>query len=311
MFEAQPMHIILPVDGSKDSDAAIDLVSGIGWPGGASVRVLAVIPKHRVPDGLSEHEARVVGEALACVRARNRGAAETATTQVAEWLSHAGRRRGGLSVEPAICEGEAASVILERAESHAADLIVIGASGLSAGGEFRLGSTSHNVAEHASCSVLVARPLTSTAPRRIVLGIDGSSEAWRAVEWVQSLALPPDAQITILGIVEASSSFGAQPATEPVKAADTETEIVRQALIRSSKAHVAAAYDGLRTSTAQLHTGLRHGQAAAELVRYARQQQTDLLIIGARGQTQADPFRLGGVAEKLVRFAPCSVLVVR
>jgi len=35
------------------------------------------------------------------------------------------------------------------------------------------------------------------------------------------------------------------------------------------------------------------------------------LVIGAHGQTRAESFPLGGVAEKLISFAPCSVLVAR
>ena len=71
-----------------------------------------------------------------------------------------------------------------------------------------------------------------------------------------------------------------------------------------------AKHDVISAQT-QVRPIIRTGQPAAEIVQIAQEQDAGLLIIGARGQTRAEPFPLGGVAEKLVRFAPCSVLVAR
>jgi nucleotide-binding universal stress UspA family protein len=133
-------------------------------------------------------EARVVRQTVARIRRRNLAAAQ----QIAAWVAE-GLRRARMADHPAdlaiateIQEGRAAEVILARAAALPADLIAIGTRGLSAPGEFRLGATAHTVAVHASCAVLVAKPRVYVPLSSIVLAVDGSPEAQRAVEWVSA-----------------------------------------------------------------------------------------------------------------------------
>jgi nucleotide-binding universal stress UspA family protein len=53
------------------------------------------------------------------------------------------------------------------------------------------------------------------------------------------------------------------------------------------------------------------GNAANEIIRYARNKQIDLVVIGTHGRTGLMHVILGSVAEKVVRRAPCPVLTVR
>ena len=53
------------------------------------------------------------------------------------------------------------------------------------------------------------------------------------------------------------------------------------------------------------------GEAVAGLIRAVEEQQPDLLVVGTHGRTGISRLLLGSVAEKLVRLADCSVLVVR
>lgn len=48
-----------------------------------------------------------------------------------------------------------------------------------------------------------------------------------------------------------------------------------------------------------------------EIVRYAREQNIDLLVLGSHGRGPIAHLLLGSVAEKVVRHAPCPVLTVR
>jgi nucleotide-binding universal stress UspA family protein/nitroimidazol reductase NimA-like FMN-containing flavoprotein (pyridoxamine 5'-phosphate oxidase superfamily) len=54
----------------------------------------------------------------------------------------------------------------------------------------------------------------------------------------------------------------------------------------------------------------RSGTPAAEIVRYAGEQDIDLIIVGGHGQTGPTRALLGSVAERVSRTAPCPVLVV-
>ncbi len=55
----------------------------------------------------------------------------------------------------------------------------------------------------------------------------------------------------------------------------------------------------------------RIGSPFLEIVRYAQEQQVDLIVIGTHGRGPIGHMLLGSVAEKVVRKAPCPVLTVR
>jgi nucleotide-binding universal stress UspA family protein len=56
---------------------------------------------------------------------------------------------------------------------------------------------------------------------------------------------------------------------------------------------------------------LLEGDPAAEITRYSADVCIDLIVIGTHGRTGEERLRMGSVAEKVMREAPCSVLVVK
>ena len=61
---------------------------------------------------------------------------------------------------------------------------------------------------------------------------------------------------------------------------------------------------------ARVSTAVAVGAPANEIVRYAEQHKADVIVLGSHGHGLVRRFLLGGVADKLVRQAPCAVLVV-
>ena len=53
------------------------------------------------------------------------------------------------------------------------------------------------------------------------------------------------------------------------------------------------------------------GDPAGEIVRYARDAGIDQIVLGTHGRTGVERLLMGSVAEKVMRDAPCSVLVVK
>lgn len=56
---------------------------------------------------------------------------------------------------------------------------------------------------------------------------------------------------------------------------------------------------------------LLEGEPASEIVNYAGQGKYDLIVMGTHGRTGVERAVLGSVAEKVLRDASCSVLVVK
>jgi len=197
-----PLTVLLAVDGSSYSDAEATLVAGIAWPVETAVRALAVVPERLPLLGLSVETKRMVDESLSDLRQQEWAVAETLTTQVANRL-----RAHDLIVEVLVREGRPAEVILEQTGALSADLIVIGAEGLSARDEFRLGATAHKLAHYADCAVLVVRSPEWAQLLSAILATDGSPEAQRAAEFLCALALPRWTEVTVVSVAEAKGGI--------------------------------------------------------------------------------------------------------
>jgi len=60
-----------------------------------------------------------------------------------------------------------------------------------------------------------------------------------------------------------------------------------------------------------VHHVLLEGDPATEIVRYAMEHGMDLIVMGTHGRTGVERLLMGSVAEKVMREAPCSTLVVK
>ena len=56
---------------------------------------------------------------------------------------------------------------------------------------------------------------------------------------------------------------------------------------------------------------LAEGDPATAIDRTAREQHCDLIIMGTHGRTGLDHLLMGSVAERVVRYVPCPVLIVK
>lgn len=60
-----------------------------------------------------------------------------------------------------------------------------------------------------------------------------------------------------------------------------------------------------------LHIGVAVGDPSSEILDYAKAHAADLIVISSHGRTGLRQFLLGSVAERIVRFSHCPVLVIR
>lgn len=145
------MRILLAVDGSEFSDAAVEAVAGKPWPEGSEADVLAVYE----PPSLPATESWVLPQNYYDeMEKASQEQARDATNKAVDRLRKA---HGNLQVNSEIARGYPAEVILDRANRWGTDLIVVGSHGYSGLKRFLLGSVSLNVASHAHCSVEIVR----------------------------------------------------------------------------------------------------------------------------------------------------------
>lgn len=60
-----------------------------------------------------------------------------------------------------------------------------------------------------------------------------------------------------------------------------------------------------------MKSAIRLGHLSKEILSVAEELGADLIVVEARGETHAELFPIGAVARKVVKYASCSVLIVR
>jgi nucleotide-binding universal stress UspA family protein len=105
-------------------------------------------------------------------------------------------------------EGSPSRELLQKAEKWGPDLIVVGSQGRSALGRFLLGSVSKKLATESRSSVRVARRIAEKSddePPRIMIGVDGSPGAERAVRSVGRRVWPEGTEVRVVAVDDSVS----------------------------------------------------------------------------------------------------------
>lgn len=144
------MRILLPVDESPYSEAALNFILTELKPSGSQVRVLCVI------EPLTAYMTAGMMPQLATVSVQiersRREESETLVKAMADKL-----RGAGFASSTSVDVGDPTGVILDNAKSWPADLIVMGSHGLHGLSRLLMGSVSESVVRHADCSVQIVR----------------------------------------------------------------------------------------------------------------------------------------------------------
>lgn len=153
------LRILLAVDGSGHSEAAVDEIARRQFPADSEVRVISVVEPPYLPAFSGEGVDMSVYVEL---EKNARGRAQAAVKKAEIKLRTDGANRD-LKVTTEVMSGSPKQVILEEAEAFGADLIVVGSHGHGMLDRFLLGSVSQAVALHAKCSVEIVRTRKSQA----------------------------------------------------------------------------------------------------------------------------------------------------
>jgi nucleotide-binding universal stress UspA family protein len=146
------MKILLAIDGSPCSAAAIEEVGNRPWPEGSTVKVLTTYELPVPPT--AETWALPLNYFDEMDVALGKQAQNVVDGAVEKLKSKSNKT---ITIDGALLPGPPRTVILDEAERWGADLIVVGSHGYRAWERFLLGSVSQAVVSHAKCSVEVVR----------------------------------------------------------------------------------------------------------------------------------------------------------
>jgi nucleotide-binding universal stress UspA family protein len=144
------MRILLPVDGSTFSEAAVAEVAARPWPPKTEVKIVTAF---QVPITATPEVWTIADEYYPTLERAAREQAQDIVIGAVAKL--AGTSDKSLSLTGGVLNGPPRDVILEEAERWNADLIVMGSHGYGAWQRLFLGSVSQAVVSRANCSVEV------------------------------------------------------------------------------------------------------------------------------------------------------------
>jgi nucleotide-binding universal stress UspA family protein len=142
-----------------------------------------------------------------------------------------------------------------------------------------------------------------TAARRFLVPVDFSDSSLRALRYAVGLAEESDGALTIVHVVAADYGW-LDIGREQYR--DLDKSLQKQA---AAELRALANANVPRNVPADLE--VRIGRPAEEIVAAASESKSDLIVLSTRGLTGLDRYLIGSVADRVARFSPCPVFLMR
>jgi len=270
--------ILVPIDGSGSSIMAEETAAIIAKKTEATVTVFHVMQELRLdsqlPSGVQE-------ELLGSI------------AQYAERIVNSARAlfsEEKVKADTKTVNGDPADNILEFSKPDY-DLIVMGGHGENERDPYALGSVTKKVMRHTTCPTLIVKK--TSALSNLLVCIDGSGNAIKALDYSAKLAEKMNSRITLLNVQE-RRLYDSSPKT----AEEFGERVLSKAL------------DAVRERKLETGKQLEFGVPSDVIAEAAEKGEYDLIVLGSRGLGAVSRFLLGSVSDDVSHKAKCSLLLV-
>ncbi len=296
-------RILMPLDGSPESEKIRSWVVGLAVELEAVVDLLAVIDPTQLkssaagdqqvdPDGLTEEESKFARDYL--------------RTQ-ADWL-----QERGVTVASHVATGDPAEVIVEQAIQLDSRLIAMVTHRRSAVMRGILGSVADRVLHHTGVPIMMVRPGEVAGfengeglPRTVVVPLDGSNFAEAAIPFAEAISKHAGGEVIYITGVAPNSSYAAyvmaDPAMTPAQRGGKRRELddyLEEVTERSTSRGVKASnLHALRT-------------AADAIIDEVSKTSDRMIVMTSHGSSGIRRWLLGSVADKVIRTSEHPVIVI-
>lgn len=294
MFE----KILIPIDDSSCSRHAGEYGLALAKRFGSSVVVTHVIEElPRIYSGTDWAEALL----------------EQGNTLLDTWKKKGSE--AGVALETTLVASQNfAGSIIHSANENACDLIVMGTHGRKGLAHAFLGSVAERVTRLAKIPVMLVRESKhATAPtwQHVLVAVDGSTASSTALKVADKLARQANAELHLLHVIPdlpppLVDPIGVGGVAASLTYGDTVKELEHDARIvmEVSRAEIDSENTVFHTARAQRE------RIPDVIVRYAREQHCDLIVMGTHGRTGLNHLLLGSVAEGVAHTTPVPLLLI-
>jgi nucleotide-binding universal stress UspA family protein len=282
--------VLVGIDGSEHAHHALAWAVREAGRRGCGV---TVVHAYLVAPPVSDVAGLAVGMSMAetdAVRTAHQGVLDQA-------VQHASLFDPDVKVEPLLCEGAIADVLVEVGSDTA--LTVVGTKGTGALMGFLLGSVSHTLAAHSAGPVVVvpAEANVEGPVKTIAVGVDGSAVSMAALQWAIAEAQLWSARLIVI------HAWHYPYVGAPGGMVDVAPLVQEDA---SSLLDEAIATVG---DNVQVERRLVHDSAVHTLLDIG--SEADLVVVGSHGKGVVRSVVLGSVTQSLLHHATCPVAVVK
>lgn len=278
------MKVLVAIDGSEFSEAAVQHCFDSSWTEGTEFELITVLDFFEPLVAVSQEESRErerLSKMLTDMRQRFENAFPSCT------------------VTSKVLEGYTKTVIVKHAEESGADLIVLGPRGRSGVKRILLGSVSQSVLNNAPCSVRIVRNSNGKGENcGVVVAQDDSACSRAALEKLLQYPWVSKRKFTLVCAVPEFADRSDERRAEALAGAK---RVLEEAAARLSEI----------VSAEEITQQIAEGDARDEIVSVAEEENAELIVLGSHSRDAIDRMMLGSVSEGVAIHAPCSVEVVR
>jgi nucleotide-binding universal stress UspA family protein len=288
------LKALIPLDGTKLSESAFELLPLLKTMGFDSIRLVSVWESawEESESGRKEED---FGEATQ----KGRAYLEAYLKQLAGIVTAA-----GFQPETVVRTGRAAEEVIDAAQG--VDLVLIATHGRTGISRWWLGSVADKVVREVECPVLLIGPnvqqdLTPSRYQRILLPLDGSEQAEEALPLAVWLSRLTNSEIDVVRCMSLTPvAYDPSMSIYSADLIDSLEEAVEDYL-----AGVKAKLPGVRAAT-----HMKVGGAGELLTEHLEERPANLVVMTSHGRSGVRRVALGSVTDRLLH-GPAPVLVVR
>jgi nucleotide-binding universal stress UspA family protein len=302
-----PRAVLVPVDGSNFAEHALPYGLGIARRTGATLH-LALVHAPADVAAPTYRLAELVELRLADEREREASYLESLTERLSP---------SGVQIQPALLNGNVAEALAAYVDEQRVDVVAMTTHGRGGLQRAWLGSTTDAMVRRCRAPLLLMRPSDDTREahptsdrtfRRMLVALDGSETAERALGAALRLAITADAPIVLANVIQprvASASpylpHTIQPAHEELAAREQHLkcyleEVGQREVLRGREVETRIIVDY---------------EPALGILQLAEDTGSDLIVLGTHGRGGLRRMILGSVADKVIRGTHRTVLVHR
>lgn len=287
-------HVLVPLDGSVLAERALNPAISIAEALSARMTLLRVVPQFAILTAdptLYEEMNRLGGdESLAYLRSKVQELGLEFPIEVA-------------------CEiGQPADSIVQFAEEHDVDLIVMSSHGRSGLNRWVYGSVAERVLRQGACATAIINARAAnelTEHSKILVPLDGSALAESAVTPAEQLVRALEGKLYLLRVIT--------PAHQTLETASMREvfDDIEQQEVEEADAYLRSKCSGFSEDQVVCEVLSGEGTVAETIIEYGAEQQVDLIVMSSHGRTGLQRWVFGSVAEKVLRGACCATMIIR